>query len=216
MARPFIAAFDLATATGCADGYPDQKAPRLWSWYLDDAGSERAHRLAYLWRFCDSYFIQQKSLGLPVDEVVYEKPLGIAVIAQMMAKRLYNTSEETLSTLRGSIGVLEACAAHHGIRVIRGMDIKDARKHLTGQRTFPDGNAKQATLRASHALGWNPQNDNEADASALWALAVGQANPLYAEVTRAAHMAKEEPVQRKKGKAAPGAGPLFAPPKGSG
>ena len=212
MAGPFIAAFDLATATGCADGRPGDKRPRLWSWYLDDAGSERAPKLGLLWRFCDAYFLQQKEQGQPVDEVVYEKPLGIAVIASMMAKGQYRTSEEVLATLRGSIGVLEACAAHHGIKV-RGMDIKDARKHLTGQRTFPDGNAKRATMRAAGALGWDPQNDNEGDAAALWSLAVGQANPLYAEVTRATHMAKADAAPATKRARDPHRGTLFEEPK---
>lgn len=189
MARPFIAAFDLATATGCADGYPDQKAPRLWSWYLDDAGGERSARLAFLWRFCDAYFQQQRAQCGGVDEVVYELPMNIATIAGAMARGQFRTSEETLGTLRGSIGVLEACAAHHGIKSIRGMDIKDARKHVTGHRTFPKGiDAKAMTMRAVAALGWAPENNNESDAAVLWALAAGQSNPLLAQATRAVHM----------------------------
>ena len=189
MAQPFIAAFDLATATGCADGYPSQQAPRLWSWYLDDAGGFRPARLAYLWRFCSTYFEQQRALGQPVDEVVYELPMNIGTIANAMARGSFVTSEETLATLRGSIGVLEAAAANVGIQTIRGMDIKDARKHVTGQRTFPKGvDAKAMTMRAVVALGWRPENNNESDAAVLWALAAGQASPAAAATTRAVHM----------------------------
>ena len=189
MARPFIAAFDLATATGCADGYPDQKAPRLWSWYLDDAGSDRPMRLAYLWRFCNNYFETQRAQDCKVTEVVYELPMNIGTIANAMARGSFVNSEETLATLRGSIGVLEAAAANVGIQTIRGMDIKDARKHVTGQRTFPKGvDAKAMTMRAVAALGWRPENNNESDAAVLWALAAGQASPAAAASTRAVHM----------------------------
>lgn len=210
MTSQFIVAFDLATATGCADGYVDQAKPRLWSWYLDDAGSDRAARLAYLWRFCDTYLTNQKAvLGHPVNELVYELPMNIATIAQMFARKIFVTNENTLATLRGSIGVIEACGAHHGIKTVRGMDIKDARKHLVGQRTFPNGEAKAVTLRAVKALGWNPDNNNESDAAALWSLAAGQANPRLADATRA-HLAAK-PVEEKTRRAPrnPNRGTLF-------
>lgn len=205
MARPFIAAFDFATACGCADGVAGSDRPRLWSWYLTDAGEGRPPRLAYFRRYLDAYFGEQK-----VDEVVFEKPMGIAVIASMMAKGIFRTSEDVLLMLRGGIGVLEASASLAGVPVVRGIDIKDARKHLVGQRTFPDGTAKVATIRAATALGWAPENDNEADAAAIWSLACGQANPRMAAAMGRAHLAAKEAPAPRRNKAAPGAGPLFS------
>lgn len=187
----FIAAFDVATATGCCDGLADGSPPRFWSWHMDDAGDGRPRRLAYLRRFCDAYFAQQR-----VDEVVYELPLSIGFIVQMMKQNKFVTSEDVLMMLRGSIGVLESCAAFAGVPVIRGIDIKDGRKHLLGRRTFPDGEAKAMTIRGCRALGWAVESGDEADACAIWSLAVGQHNPRVAAAARAAFVADDTPTDR--------------------
>lgn len=204
MTGRLIAAFDLATVTGCADGRAGDRNPRLWSWDLHDGGDDRPRKLAYLRRFLDAYFAETQ-----VDEVIYELPMNIGTIASMMKRGIFVTSEDVLMMLRGLIGVLEASAAHHGLPV-RGIDVKDARKHLTGQRTFPDGTAKQATLRACRALGWPAETDNESDAAALWSLACGQANPRIAAAMTRAHMAAKEPAPTPGRKKRPlTAGPLF-------
>jgi hypothetical protein len=182
----FIAAFDVATACGCCDGLADGSPPRYWTWRLEDAGEGRPRRLSYLRRFCDAYFAQQQ-----VDEVVYELPLSIGFIVQMMKQNRFVTSEDVLMMLRGSIGVLESCAAFAGVPIVRGVDIKDARKHLLGRRTFPEGEAKAMTIRGCNALGWAVENDNEADACAIWSLTVGQHNPRLAAATRAAYVADD-------------------------
>jgi hypothetical protein len=201
-----ILALDLATETGAADGLTTDQKPRLWSWYLADAGEGRPRRLAFLRRFVDSYLAEFKP-----DLVVFELPLNIATIASMMAKGIYVTKEDTLAFLRGSIGVVECCAGFAGVE-IRGVDIKTARKHLTGRATYPDGGAKDATMRACRALGWNAANHNESDAAALWSLAVGQSNPKMAAAVRAAMGGEDATgappaVKRKRGSR----GDLFGP-----
>jgi hypothetical protein len=189
----FIATFDVATATGCCDGFADNGAPpRFWSWHLSDAGDGRPRRLAYLRRFCDAYFLQQR-----VDEVVIELPLPIVVAARI------GSDDSTQLLLRGGFGVVEACAAFAGVPVIRGLDIKAARGHLLGRRTFPAGEAKKATMRGCRALGWAVDDDNQADAGALWSLAAAEYNPRLAALTRAAHMGAdadtaESPRSRKR------------------
>lgn len=204
MSDYFIAAFDVATACGCADGSPGGGPPRLWTWYLDDAGDGRARRLAYLRRYLDAYFAETR-----VDEVVIEKPMGIAIIAAMMAKKIFRTSEDVLLTLRGAIGVVECCAAFAGVPAVRLIDIKDARGHLVGQRTFKDSDAKAATMRACQALRWAPEDDNQADAAAMWSLACGQQNPRLAAALGRAHLAAKEAPAPKRKALPPGAGPLF-------
>ena len=155
---------------------------------MDDAGEGRPRRLAYLRRFCDAYFAQTK-----VDEVVIELPLPLSAMASMArGGKGVVTKEATVLLLRGGIGVVESCAAFAGIPVVRGLDIKTARKHLLGRATFPAGEAKAATIRGCRALGWLVANDNEADAGALWSLAAGESNPLMAAATRAAHMAVDD------------------------
>jgi hypothetical protein len=177
----FIAAFDVATATGCCDGLADGSPPRFWTWHLSDAGEGRPRRLAYLRRFCDAYFAQQR-----VDEVIIELPLPIVVAARI------GSDDNTQLLLRGGFGVVEACAAFAGVPLVRAVDIKAARGHLLGRRTFPAGEAKKATMRGCRALGWAVEDDNQADAGALWSLAVGEHNPRMAAATRAAHMGADD------------------------
>lgn len=170
-----IAAFDLASATGCADGRVGDQKPRLWSWYLTDAGGERPARLALLRRFCDKYFEEFKP-----DKVAYELPMSIAVISGMMAKGKFLTSENVLATLRGAIGVLECCAAHAGITHIEGINVNDARKHFCGRRTFPKGTGKEEVAKVCRSLGYNAESDNESDAAAIWSLMCAKDNPRIA------------------------------------
>lgn len=205
-----IAAFDIATATGCCDGEPGD-SPRLFTWYLSDGGDERHQRLAHFDKYLQAYFAEYKPAV-----VAYEKPLGIAVIGMMMAKKIYNTSEDTLLMLRGAIGVLEARASSAGVPVILPIDIKDARKHLCGQRTFPKGqDAKAATMRAAHALGWKPETNDEADSAAIWALVCAQQDPAKAAALTRAHLAAKDVTigRRSERVVRDGAGPLFNAPR---
>lgn len=205
----FVAAFDIASTTGAAHGDVGDPKPRLWAWVLSDGGEERHQRLAYFDRYLSAYFAEYAP-----DVVAYEKPLGIAVIASMMAKGLYRTSEDVLLMLRGAIGVLEARASAANVPKILPIDIKAARGHLVGQRTFPKGqDAKAATMRAAASLGWDPQDDNEADAAAIWSLVCAQENPKLAAALGRAHLASKDMSIGRKAKE-PGAGPLFAQPKG--
>lgn len=205
----FIAAFDMATACGCCDGADADAAqvPRFWTWHLSDAGDGRPRRLAYLRRFCDAYFAQQQ-----VDEVIIELPLPLSAMASMARNgKGIVTNEETVLLLRGGIGVIESCAAFAGVPIVRGVDIKAARKHLLGRATFPAGTAKTATLRGCRALGWTPESFDEADAGALWALAAAEANPRLANATRAAQIdgAELPPSPRAARRRQPRVGVLF-------
>lgn len=201
-----VSAFDIATCTGVCDGSVGE-TPRLFSWWLVDGGDERPQRLAHLDRFLTAYFNEFKP-----EIVAYEKPLSIAVIAGRMKHGIYNINEDTLAMLRGAIGVLEARAAAAGIPRIIQVDIKDARKHVCGQRTFPKGqDAKAATMRAIAALGWRPETNDEADSAAIWALVCAQENPAMASITRAHLAAKDMTIGRKSERVArQSAGPLFA------
>lgn len=204
-----VTTFDVATQVGAAHGSVGDPKPRLWTWCLIDGGAERHQRLAYFDRYLQAYFAEYHP-----DVVAFEKPLGIAAIAAMMNKGKFLTSEDTLALLRGALGILEARASAAGVPQIIGIDIKSARGHLVGQRTFPKGqDAKAATMRAAMALGWEPENNDEADAAAIWALVCAQIDPARAAMmTRAHHAAKNMEIGRRGqrgNRADPGAGPLF-------
>ena len=68
----------------------------------------------------------------------------------------------------GWLAILTAWCEHHGI-AYEGMPVGTIKRHIAGK-----GNAdKAAVIPAVQALGFDPQDDNEADALALllWALA---------------------------------------------
>jgi len=70
----------------------------------------------------------------------------------------------------GWLAILTAWCEHHGI-AYEGVPVGTIKRHVTGK-----GNAdKQAVIAAVKALGFNPADDNEADALALlhWAIAQG-------------------------------------------
>lgn len=175
-----IAAFDLATATGACDG-PVGGEPRLWSWYLDDAGGERPARLALLRSFLVKYFDQCQC-----DGVVYPKPLPIGVITEMGRKdNRMMMSEDSIGFARGAIGVLEA-TAYEFRKPLRQLTDSEARKSVLGWYTNRDKTipTKKRVLRDVKVLGIDPQNDNEADAFVFWRHACHLQNPrLAAAVT---------------------------------
>ena len=72
----------------------------------------------------------------------------------------------------GFLAHLTAWCEHHQIPY-QGVPVATIKKHATGK-----GNAsKAAMIAAARARGFNPQDDNEADALALLAWAVAQENP---------------------------------------
>ena len=171
-AQPFIAAFDVASAVGACDGVPG-RVPRVWTWLLTDASKERPWKLCYFRRLLDEYFG-----SLKVDAVYYEAPMNLRAMMSM------GTSEDTISLLRGAIGVLESCAVHHGIQIVQPVNVQDARQALTGKRTFPrvkgKSTAKDAIMDTARMLGVDVATDHEADAYAVWWYACAKHNPRLA------------------------------------
>lgn len=163
-----IAAFDVATDTGGCDGAPGGK-PRTWSWHLRDFGNSRPHRLLGLRNLLVAYFEEA-----PVDLVVYEAPLPIAIMNRIGAQ------DETVALLRGAIGVLEATCAGAGIAV-EAVKVQDARQSVLGWRTNKGSKAtKVVVLQEAVALGAPCETHNEADAWVIWQYACNRANPRLA------------------------------------
>ena len=158
--KPFIAAFDIATATGVCHGHPGS-VPAVWTWWLDDCGKSRPYRLCYLRRLLDNYFASTE-----IDAVYYEQPVNIRAMMRIGA------TEETIALLRGAVGVLESAAIHAGIQTVEAVSVQDARQALTGQRTFSKvagkSTAKTAVMQWAKVLGVDTKNDHEADAYAIW------------------------------------------------
>ena len=178
----FIAAFDLATATGVCDGEVG-RSPRVWTWYLDDAGKGRAHKLCYLRRMLDKYFADAGPAA-----VYYEQPINIRAMMSIGA------TDETIALLRGTVGVLESCAVHAGIQTVEPVPVQNAREALTGQRTFSrkkgKSTAKDAIIKTATMLGVTVNTEQEADAFAVWNYACAMHNPRIAHLVTPLFQAK--------------------------
>lgn len=181
--KPFIAAFDIATATGVCHGRVGG-VPHCFSWHMDDVGKGRPNRLAYFRRLLDSYFSATE-----IDAVYYEAPVNLRVMLKIGA------SEDTIALLRGAIGVLESAAVHAGITTVEAVPVQNAREALTGQRTFSKiagkSTAKDAVMRAAKMLKVNVANDNEGDAFACWWYACAMHNPRIAHLVTPLFLGKE-------------------------
>lgn len=172
--KPFIAFFDIATVTGCADGFVGD-APRLWSWDARDAGEGRPWRLAHLANWFDAYFRDQH-----VDQAWCEAPMPVSILARM-GERGPAASEDVILYLRGAVGVFEAAAARAGVPLITMVGAQDIRQTFTGKRTFKDRDeGKRAAMAIARMLDWNPVNFDEADAAAGWLHACAQTDPRVA------------------------------------
>jgi hypothetical protein len=168
-----IAAFDIATATGVCDGAPGS-APRVFTWYLDDGGQSRAHKLCYFRRLLDKYFAEEQG----ITAVYYEAPVNIGVMMKIGA------TDKVIALLRGAVGVFESCAINAGIPVVEAVSIQDARQALTGKRTFKKGTAKNAIMQTAKMMGVKVETDHEADAYAVWWYACARQNPRIAHLSQ--------------------------------
>jgi hypothetical protein len=174
--RPFIAAFDIATATGGCDGIVGSH-PRVWTWFLDDGGKSRPLKLCYFRRLLDTYFSE-----VHVDAVYYEQPVNLRAMMRI------GTSEDTIAMLRGLIGVIESSAVHHGIQIVEPIAVQAARQALTGKRTFKrvkgKSTAKDAIMDTARMMKVDVATEHEADAYAVWWYACAAHNPRIAHLSQ--------------------------------
>jgi hypothetical protein len=164
-----VAAFDIATKTGAADGSPGS-VPRVWSWDLHRPGSTREQRFGLFLAYCDRYLAE----CLP-DAVFYEAPLLLIQKGR---------GEAPVSVLRGLIAILAASASRAGVQRIQAIDPQQARRALLGASPAA-GEGKQLVFERCRLLGWKPANLDESDAMAIWSLGCAMVNP------RTAHLSTE-------------------------
>lgn len=172
MPGPLILALDLASTTGVAEGRPGER-PRAWTWRLGSAGSSQAHRLAELLKLTSQHLMVSRP-----DQIWIEAPMAPAVMVDI------GGSAQTAAFLFGCPAVVKAVAYLRGIYRVTEANVQDVRHHFINRRTLPKGEGKRVVIDRCRVLGWEVENDNEADAAALWSYACGQHNPrLAAAVT---------------------------------
>lgn len=170
---PVIAAFDLATVTGVCVGRAGIKNPTLATWDFREFNPRPARFYEFFVRAHNLFAMAHKA-GAPVTQVRYEAPMTLGAMNKVGA------SEATVGLLRGIVGVLEACAWRAGIRDITSISVHAARNHLIG--TNRKG-GKAEVIRWCRMLGYPVEDDNQADAVALWSRASALANPRIAHLS---------------------------------
>ncbi len=88
-----------------------------------------------------------------------------AVVVIEAPLQIFGRSAHTAFVLTALYGAASA-AAHNSGAAVYDANVQTWRKHFTGQAR-PD-NPKQATIDRCKLIGWEPKNDDEADAMGLW------------------------------------------------
>ena len=148
-----IVALDIATVTGFAYGRPD-KTPKFDSVRFAKPGASRAacHRAFREW--LDATWNVR---GHQPDLIVYEAPIGSLMKGA--------THIETIKRLIGMCEHLEEWC--HGKIELREANVAQIRHHFIGDNPRSK-QAKAMTIARCNKLKWMVNNDNEADALALW------------------------------------------------
>ncbi len=157
MALPKILALDLATKTGWAVGSPDGE-PRYGTKVLPSTGED-------IGRFAAAY---NEWL---LDMITLENPALIVFEAPILA------GQTTLTTARKLGGL-----AWHTEFVCNLRQVRCAEHHLQSVKKFFAGSGradKAAMMEAARRHGWDPKDDNAADALGLWACTVHEKAPQY-------------------------------------
>lgn len=163
-----IAAFDVNTKhVGVAVGGPAHAGPFLYTWDLfgcsseDDLVRSAASLYATVSQYCRTVWHPRF--------VYYEAPFNPFASGQ--------TSNQATSGLR-SLATVAAAAAVNANAVARPAHVQSWRKVFLGHGRPP--NPKEATMARCFELGWEPKNDDEADAAGVWFYAMSRHFPAWA------------------------------------
>lgn len=152
---PVVLALDLATTFGWCCGAANA-APRYGSVRLD--GRERAPRYAALLDWLDDALRVHR-----FDRLVCEAP---------MVSGDFSGRDAALLAL-GLAAHVELWCWDNRVQQIPSVVVGTARKGVLGRGGFAKGTAKAVVLDWCRREGFDPRDDNSADALLLWAFATG-------------------------------------------
>lgn len=154
---------DIATKSGWCEGEPGSK-PIFGSLVLGGEGAEHPAKNGALFKFLGGRFQAFRPRAF-----VYEAPLA--------------RNASTAELLMGLAGTAQAAAYLCGVPIIRQSHVSSVRAFFLPKGSPRGGPAvKQAVIAECRRRGYEPQNDDEADAIAGWEHACSL---LYPNVTRA-------------------------------
>jgi crossover junction endodeoxyribonuclease RuvC len=156
-ARRQVLALDLAHRAGWALGFPEDTHPESGSVRFAKEGSS----LAAVLSGCRLYLRDFLSVHPEVGLVVFESPnVGLHMRGRTNAK--------SIRMLIGLASVTEELLYTLGGYDVREAQVKDIRTHFLGNNKAKRAEAKELTIAKCRMLGWQPVDDNAADALAAW------------------------------------------------
>ena len=167
MVNGSIIFLDLARQTGFCEGVPGEK-PTSGTVRLAPSGSEPKAVYAGMMEF-----LVPRLRAFKYGMVSFEAPFD---------PRHMKTNFNTARLLLGLPAIVEGVAHLTGHFNVREVRVDDVRKHLLGKRPAA-GEAKKAVIARLRALGFDPADDNEADAIAGWLFVCAQVAPDRAPMT---------------------------------
>jgi hypothetical protein len=153
-----ILALDLATNTGFAFGDTAWLKPEFGSIRFGSRGASYPAIFAAALSWASERFLEWQP-----DRIVYEEPL------QFRGGRSRGGNDELA---HGLPAIMMAVAHLRGCFEIRHATPKQIRLHFIGENPKREV-AKRKTIVRCRQVGWNVEDDNAADACALWSYACG-------------------------------------------
>lgn len=155
MSAPLIVAIDAATTTGICTGRPGE-TPRFETAVFGDSGDNDFMVAARCLRW-----IAYRLTDEPPQQIWIEEPMSFE------AAEGKGTNRASLVRLNGIYMILGGAARLKGISV-HPVRISTARKGFLGHGRLKRYEAKKRSRAMCRLLGWQPKNDDEADAGCLW------------------------------------------------
>lgn len=149
-----VLALDIATRTGFAVGAPGRQPENSGS--LRFVGDDHEAIFADALKWCAGMLRTYHP-----HIVAWEAPIAVSF------KRGF-TNVNTTKILYGLPAVFGATARLLGIADVREVPVQTIRRVFLGNGRIKKAVAKRLVMRECRARGWEPVDDNEADALALW------------------------------------------------
>ena len=165
-----ILAIDLATRTGWCRGHVGE---------FPEFGSVNFGKTGKVINCSDAVFAS--AMAWMSDLIADDVPDVVIIESLLPPEAMKNrTSRQVRDRLAGLHGVIRAVARWRGVGEIAEASVGQVRAHFIGTRSLGRDQAKKAVVARCHRLGWDVDNDNEADACALWSYACALADPHLA------------------------------------
>jgi Holliday junction resolvasome RuvABC endonuclease subunit len=165
LTRPLVLALDLATETGWALGRPGDLKPDSGTVRFASKGASHAAisggALEWMIEF---------SKERACDEVVIEQ--------EVRKKKTWESSTDADDITRGLIFMARGVLFKRGVYRLTMAPVNTVRKFFLGDGSLEREQAKHRTVQRCTALGWEPADDNAADALAIWAWRCAMIDPL--------------------------------------